>query len=198
VGGKRIICLLTQEPPAKSGASHPGRASATHVNHALRELHKIVEKEKLTSLALPRLATGVGGLEWSVVKPLIEQHLGSLKIPVLVYEQFVKGKKALRLDPDCHVAVQKGQPFVERRQFATPPPRQFGQPGVRHLLRSLDGSGINLGVAKPIVPILVPGMALDQGQGGPGGRSRMVGSKDHVDAEKGSLGHGARSNAILV
>ena len=66
----------------------------SHVNHALRELHKIVEKEKLTSLALPRLATGVGGLDWAAVKPLVEQHLGSLKIPVLVYEQFVKGQKA--------------------------------------------------------------------------------------------------------
>jgi O-acetyl-ADP-ribose deacetylase (regulator of RNase III) len=94
VGGKRIICLLTQEAPAQHGHGHPGRASLTHVNHALRELHKVIESEKLTSVALPRLATGVGGLEWSAVKPLIEQHLGALKIPVLVYEHFEKGRKA--------------------------------------------------------------------------------------------------------
>ena len=94
VGGRRIICLLTQEASAQHGHGHPGRATLAHVNHALRELHKIVEHEKITSLALPRLATGVGGLEWAGVKALIEQHLGALTIPVLVYEHFVKGQKA--------------------------------------------------------------------------------------------------------
>jgi O-acetyl-ADP-ribose deacetylase (regulator of RNase III) len=53
-----------------------------------------VEAEKIKSLALPRLATGVGGLEWSVVHALIEQHLGTLKIPVLVYTRYEKGVAA--------------------------------------------------------------------------------------------------------
>ena len=50
-----------------------------------------METEKLTSLALPRLATGVGGLEWGDVKPLMEKHLGSLSIPVYVYEDYKPG-----------------------------------------------------------------------------------------------------------
>ena len=54
----------------------------------------IVEKENLTSIALPRLATGVGGLEWSEVKPLIEQRLGGLQIPVIVYSEFHPGVAA--------------------------------------------------------------------------------------------------------
>jgi len=41
------------------------------------------------SVALPRLATGVGGLQWAEVKPLIEQHLGSLDADIEVYEQYV-------------------------------------------------------------------------------------------------------------
>ena len=45
-------------------------------------------------MALPRLATGVGGLDWADVKPLIQQHLGDLGIPVLVYEVYRKGEKA--------------------------------------------------------------------------------------------------------
>jgi O-acetyl-ADP-ribose deacetylase (regulator of RNase III) len=64
------------------------------VNHALRELHKLVLKEKFTSLALPRLATGVGGLEWQAVSPLIDTHLGSLDIPVIVYRTYQPGVKA--------------------------------------------------------------------------------------------------------
>ena len=65
-----------------------GRATLTGVNHALRELKKIIEQEHLKSIALPRLATGVGGLKWEAVKPLIQQHLGDIGIPVFVYSTF--------------------------------------------------------------------------------------------------------------
>ena len=90
--GKRIINLFTQEP-AQGEHSHPGKATYQNVNHCLRELRKVVEAEKITSLALPRLATGVGGLEWDQVEPLIRQHLGSLEIPIYVYTTYHKGVK---------------------------------------------------------------------------------------------------------
>jgi O-acetyl-ADP-ribose deacetylase (regulator of RNase III) len=57
-------------------------------------LGKCIETEKLKSVALPRLATGVGGLEWKDVKPLIEKHLGHLPIPVYVYTTFRSGVRA--------------------------------------------------------------------------------------------------------
>ena len=91
--GRRIVNLFTQEPP-KSAGGHPGRATLQHVGHALRALHGVVEAEKISSLALPRLATGVGGLEWSAVQPLLEKHLGSLKIPVIVYTRYEQGLAA--------------------------------------------------------------------------------------------------------
>ena len=90
---KVIVNLMTQEPAPDSKA-HPGKASEKNIGHALKELLKIVEKESLTSIALPKLATGVGGLGWSDVEPLIEKHLGELTIPVIVYETFEQGKKA--------------------------------------------------------------------------------------------------------
>ncbi len=91
--GARIINLFTQEPAFDHGAK-PGKASAENVNHALRELRQLVESEKFASLALPRLATGVGGLSWDAVSPLIEKHLGDLPIPVYVYTTFQKGLAA--------------------------------------------------------------------------------------------------------
>jgi len=45
-------------------------------------------------VALPRLATGVGGLDWDQVKPLIQSQLGDLDIPVYVYVTFHAGQKA--------------------------------------------------------------------------------------------------------
>jgi O-acetyl-ADP-ribose deacetylase (regulator of RNase III) len=89
----RIINLLTQEPPVGHG-DHPGPAKTKHVNHALRELRKEIDKEGITSIALPKLACGVGGLEWNEVRPLIDEHLGDLNIPVILYTTYKKDVQA--------------------------------------------------------------------------------------------------------
>jgi O-acetyl-ADP-ribose deacetylase (regulator of RNase III) len=93
--GQRIVNLMTQDPPP-STHSHgkPGKAKIEYVNHALKELKKVIESEKLESVALTKLATGVGGLAWSEVKPLIEQHLGGLSTKIYVYSEFKKGVQA--------------------------------------------------------------------------------------------------------
>ena len=88
-----IINLMAQEPAADQNA-HPGKATTGNLSHALKDLRKIIEAENITSIALPKLATGVGGLDWSEVEPLIAQHLGDLDIPVVVYETYAKGEKA--------------------------------------------------------------------------------------------------------
>jgi O-acetyl-ADP-ribose deacetylase (regulator of RNase III) len=93
VGGVRIINLLTQEP-AKGKKGHPGKATLHNVSHSLKELAKTVKKEKIKSLALPRLATGVGGLDWEDVRPLVYDRLAELDIPIYVYTTFTKGVKA--------------------------------------------------------------------------------------------------------
>lgn len=92
-GGVRVINLITQEGGYGHGG-HPERATLKHVRDSLRALTRIVEKEGLKSLALPRLATGVGGLQWDDVRPVLEDRLGGLKIPVYVYAEFHAGQKA--------------------------------------------------------------------------------------------------------
>lgn len=88
-----IVNLFTQEAAYAHG-SKPGDASLSHVNHALHALRALIEKEKFPSLALPRLACGVTGLEWNDVKPLIEKQLGDLNIPIYVYANYQKDLKA--------------------------------------------------------------------------------------------------------
>ena len=92
--GARVVNLITQEG-GYGGGNRPGKASESIVNHALRALKKIVEKEGFNSLALPRLATGVGGLDWEQVKPLIESQLGDLDIPIYVYTVYQAGEQAV-------------------------------------------------------------------------------------------------------
>ena len=89
-----VANLLTQEPATQGRGGHPGKATTHNVNKALHELARIVQKEKFKSVALPRLATGVGGLSWNEVQPLIERTLGTIGVPVNVYASFVAGQKA--------------------------------------------------------------------------------------------------------
>jgi O-acetyl-ADP-ribose deacetylase (regulator of RNase III) len=91
--GTRIFNLLTQEGGFEHGVK-PGRATLSNVNHCLRRLRHELEKEKISSLAISRLATGVGGLAWDEVKPLIASHLGDLACPVYVYSNYQANVRA--------------------------------------------------------------------------------------------------------
>jgi O-acetyl-ADP-ribose deacetylase (regulator of RNase III) len=92
-GGQRIVNLFTQESAYAQG-ERPGRATTHNVAHAMKALREHIDSEGFASVALPRLATGVGGLEWTEVQPIIAQHLGDLKIPVLIYVTYHAGQKA--------------------------------------------------------------------------------------------------------
>ncbi|HAD13993.1 MAG TPA: Appr-1-p processing protein [Saprospirales bacterium] len=93
--GKRIVNLLTQEPPVGHGhGGHAGHATLQYVGHALKELKKLIQEEGLQSVALPRVATGVGGLKWDDVKPLIYSNLEDVNAHIYVYATYVKGQAA--------------------------------------------------------------------------------------------------------
>ena len=92
-GNVRIINLITQQG-ADSHDHRLGKATESNVNKSLRALVKIITKEKLSSVALPKLATGVGGLDWAKVWPLIENNLSGLDIPVYVYSVYHPGQQA--------------------------------------------------------------------------------------------------------
>jgi len=54
--------------------------------------------EKATSLALPKLATGIEGLDLEDVWPLIENRLGELDIPVYFYTTYHAGQQVEELN----------------------------------------------------------------------------------------------------
>ena len=89
-----IINMLTQDNHSHHG-THPPKASLKDVNHCLRALKKLIKKEKLSSIAIPRLATGVGGLIWEDVHPLILSQLEEINIAVYIYSTFVPNIEAV-------------------------------------------------------------------------------------------------------
>ena len=90
---RHIVNLFTREAAYGHG-SKPGLAKLNHVNRSLHALRNLAQKEKFSSLALPRLACGLTGLAWDEVKPLIEKHLADLRIPVYLYSTYQKGVRA--------------------------------------------------------------------------------------------------------
>ncbi|MBK8297721.1 MAG: macro domain-containing protein [Saprospiraceae bacterium] len=90
---RKIFNLLTQEP-APAASAHPGRATASAIRHCLKNMVKQIQKEGIKSLAITKLSTGVGGMEWSEVKPILEEHLNELGIPVYVYSVYHKNVAA--------------------------------------------------------------------------------------------------------
>jgi O-acetyl-ADP-ribose deacetylase (regulator of RNase III) len=87
----RIVHLITQENLESPDHLH-GKATLNNIRHAFSVLVKIIADEKLGSIALPRIATGVGDLDWDDVFPLIENSLDGLAIPVYVYTTYIAGK----------------------------------------------------------------------------------------------------------
>ena len=89
--GKRIVNLMTKEAPTgEKHSGHAGKASISNVNHSLKELAALIRKEKIKSVALPKLESGFGGLDWADVKILMESHLNHCGADVFVYSTYQK------------------------------------------------------------------------------------------------------------
>ena len=88
-----IINLITHEN-TETNDHHYDKATLNNLRHALTELIKIVWFEKLASIALPRIATGFGDLDWDDVLPIIENTLDALDIPIFVYDNYLPSHQA--------------------------------------------------------------------------------------------------------
>lgn len=92
-GSAWIMSLFTQEPPTHEGG-RPGKASISYVAYALKSLIKELEEKGLKSVALPRLATGVGGLDWEQVRAEIDKAFAKSNLTVYLYTDYRKGERA--------------------------------------------------------------------------------------------------------
>ncbi|MFL6656756.1 MAG: macro domain-containing protein [Massilia sp.] len=83
-GGTMIYNLGTQRT-WRSGADLEA------VRTALARLHAMLLDAGIAELYLPRIASGLGGLDWNAVKTLIEATFGSSAVRVHVCEDFIAG-----------------------------------------------------------------------------------------------------------
>ncbi|MCD4676954.1 MAG: macro domain-containing protein [Desulfobacula sp.] len=64
-----------------------GKSKLEDIQTGLKDLAAVIEKYKIQSIAIPPLGSGLGGLDWSNVKQLINEALKKVKnVNVIVYE----------------------------------------------------------------------------------------------------------------
>lgn len=64
----------------------------------LEDLKTFIIENNINSIALPPLGAGNGGLDWSSVKPLIENELGSIDANIVVFEPTDKYQNVVKKD----------------------------------------------------------------------------------------------------
>jgi O-acetyl-ADP-ribose deacetylase (regulator of RNase III) len=78
--GERIIINF----PTKTHWRLPSEYS--YVEQGLKSLAILIPEKALTSIAIPALGCGNGGLDWIKIKDMIEQHLASIEAYIEIYE----------------------------------------------------------------------------------------------------------------
>ncbi len=78
--GKKMIINF----PTKTHWRQPSKYE--YIREGLEALRELIIKENLTSIAIPPLGAGNGGLEWTQVKPMIIETLKGLPTAIQIYE----------------------------------------------------------------------------------------------------------------
>jgi O-acetyl-ADP-ribose deacetylase (regulator of RNase III) len=78
-----VFNLATQEGYWRS------RATYEAVEQALRMMRAQADIEGITSIAMPRIGAGMGGLSWKKVRDVIERVYGDWPGTVYVYDTYV-------------------------------------------------------------------------------------------------------------
>jgi O-acetyl-ADP-ribose deacetylase (regulator of RNase III) len=80
--GKPAVFNLGTQPRPGRGATYAA------VEAALRAMCEAADAAKITTIALPRIAAGYGGLSWKKVRAIIEAVFADWPGTVYVYEEF--------------------------------------------------------------------------------------------------------------
>ena len=88
------------------------KSKLSYITEGLDDLAHAIEKLKITSIAVPPLGCGLGGLEWDIVKKEIINRLGNLDSQILIFEPASKSevfetisRKGLKITPAINLVL---------------------------------------------------------------------------------------------
>ena len=88
--------------PTKQHWKQPSKYE--YIESGLKSLVKYITENKIISIAIPPLGCGNGGLDWNIVKPMIETHLLVLNTEIYLYEPNDLVKEILQKQPTSSIA----------------------------------------------------------------------------------------------
>jgi O-acetyl-ADP-ribose deacetylase (regulator of RNase III) len=108
--------------PTKKDWRKPSEYS--YIESGLKDLIRVINEEKIKSIAIPPLGSGNGGLDWSRVKQILEKHLSSLPIKICVYEpnaviQEAMKKERVKLTPARAMLLNVLYDLVKNGEFVS-------------------------------------------------------------------------------
>jgi O-acetyl-ADP-ribose deacetylase (regulator of RNase III) len=81
-----VLNLATQEDNWRT------RATYAWVEQALHNMIAVVDSEKITTIAMPRIGAGYGGLSWKKVRVIIDAVCTDWPGKLYVYDEYVPGE----------------------------------------------------------------------------------------------------------
>jgi len=88
--GEKIIINF----PTKKHWKQPSQY--TYIEVGLSALARYIRENRIKSIAMPPLGCGNGGLDWAIVKPMIERHLEGIDAEIYLYEPSESVKEILQ------------------------------------------------------------------------------------------------------
>lgn len=88
-----ILNLITKQGDADD-PGRPGKPTKLGIYRSLHALNEMALTERFTSIAMPKIGTGIGGLDWDEVRGMMHSQLGELLIPIFIYVLELDGQVA--------------------------------------------------------------------------------------------------------
>jgi O-acetyl-ADP-ribose deacetylase (regulator of RNase III) len=106
--GPAVFNLATQDRPGPY-------ATVEAIEQSLRAMRQLADREGITSIAMPAVGAGVGGLAWPALRTVAERVFGDWSGRLVVYEEYVRGAVicTLIIAPPGLLAPRKG--FIKYR-----------------------------------------------------------------------------------
>jgi O-acetyl-ADP-ribose deacetylase (regulator of RNase III)/uncharacterized protein YwgA len=118
LGGEKIVINF----PTKTSWRKPSEYQ--YIEKGLKDLVDLIQKENISSIAIPPLGSGQGGLNWDKVKSLISIYLEEVDAEIFVYEPTAKieeelKKERVKLTPARAMLLAVLYDLVRNGEFAS-------------------------------------------------------------------------------
>ena len=116
--GKKIIINF----PTKTSWRMPSEYN--FIKKGVDELVKVIKEKNIKSIAIPPLGAGNGGLDWSKVKPILQDNLVDIDCDIYIYEpnyaiQEVLKKERVKLTPARAMLLSVLYELVRNGEFVS-------------------------------------------------------------------------------